>query len=225
MREREILSGLFWRGACGGLSARMIDRAAKWRRASRILGVIIVGGCLLGTVSATLANASSRRTLVSLSGRIGAVEINASTRSQIIHAVGRPAYAHSGNIGQGAPTTPNYQLLGYQCRELQSFTSCAVNYYLNASRHRLESFSTTSTAFMLPGGVHVGMPAGQAARIEHEPDTGGCVQGIWVRTRKLLILIATRGGRIGRGDRVTGGRVAAILLDDRRYGVGVTVCL
>jgi hypothetical protein len=181
--------------------------------------------CVVWLLMAPVAVGNLSKIHIVLSGRIGSVKINSSTRAEIIRRVGSPDVWMGGNIGQGAPPTPNYQLLGYGCTQQPSYATCAVNYFLNARRHRLESFSTTSAAFVLPGDVHVGMPAARAVQIEGKPDIGGCGQGITVTTDKLRIYISTHGGHLGSDAHVAGGRVSEISIDDRRYGVGVDICL
>jgi hypothetical protein len=194
-------------------------------RRAIVAAVALLAGCFASGLTAVAALGHSSKTRISLSGRIGSLKLNASTRAEIVRRLRAPDYSSRGNIGEGAPPTPNYQLLGYDCTQQQSYTTCAVNYYLNARRHRLESFSTTSSAFVLPGGVHVGMPAAKAAQIEREPDTGGCTQGIFRTTPQLSIYISTRGGHLGTDGRVVGGRVSGISIDYRHYGVGVGICL
>jgi len=137
------------------------------------MAALVVLACLALTTSAAAVGAGSARTRISSSGRIGRLRINTSTRAQVIGLLGLPDYDTHGNIGQGAPRTPNYEELGYGCHPDQGLTVCAAAYYLNVRRQRLESFYTNSSVFTLPGGVHVGMPAGLAARIEHRPDIGG----------------------------------------------------
>jgi hypothetical protein len=185
----------------------------------------LLAACLATGLTAVPAVGQSSKTRISLSGRIGSLKLNASTRAEIIRRLGAPEYSSNGNIGHGVPPTPNYQLIGYDYTHQQSFTTCAVNYFINAHRHRLESFSTTSGAFVLPGGVHVGMPAAKAVQIEHDPDIGGCSQGIMVTSPQLSVYISIRGGRFAKDGHVIGGRVSGISIDYRRYGVGVNICL
>src|ERR1700683_4927920 len=128
-----------------------------------VCGAMLVA-CLVAGVAAGRAAGHRGTTRISLSGRIGSLKIDVSTREEVVRRGGAPAYLQNGNIAEGAPPTPNYQLLGYDCSPQPSYTTCAVNYYLNAHRHRLESFSTTSPAFFLPGAVLVGVLAVSGAR-------------------------------------------------------------
>ncbi|HWF74109.1 MAG TPA: hypothetical protein VG186_12230 [Solirubrobacteraceae bacterium] len=192
-------------------------------RRAVLLAMSLLAACVTVGVAAIAADGQTRVTRISLSGRIGPLRLDSSTRTDITGRLGPPDYSSSGNIGLAPTLTPKYELLGYQCTQQSSFTTCAINYYLNARRHRLESFSTTSSAFALPGGIHVGTPAEQAVRIEHKPDLGGCRQGITVRTPRLTAFIWTSGGRFKstkHAIEVIGGQVSQISIDYRRYGVG-----
>jgi hypothetical protein len=203
----------------------VVGQQAVLTRRPLLVAVFVAVACLLLAMSAAAIGAGSPKTRITASGQIGRIRINTSTRDQIIRLLGPPDYDKRGNIGQGAPRTPSYEALGYGCYEDQGVTTCAVNYYLNVRRQRLESFYTKSSAFVLPGGVYVGMPAGRASQLERKPDTGGCEQGIGLTTRKLSIYIQTQGGHLGSNNRVIGGRVSGISIDDRSDGVGVTLCL
>jgi hypothetical protein len=187
------------------------------KRRQVVLVVSLLVACLTFGLAVVAAAAQPSVTRISLSGRIGALKLNSSTGPDITSRLGPPEYSSTGNIGQA---TPKYELLGYQCSQQYSFTTCAINYYLNVHRHRLESCSTTSSSFVLPGGVHVGMPAAQAVKIERKPDLAGCRQGISVRTPQLSVFIWTTGGQIRSSNHVLGGSVSQISIDYRRYGVG-----
>jgi hypothetical protein len=162
--------------------ATVISRIDHKRGSGRgiVAAAALLATCLTTGLTAVSAVGQSSKTRISISGRIGSLKLNASTLAEIIRRLGAPEYSSNGNIGQGVPPTPNYQLLGYDCTQQQSSTRCAVNYFMNARRHRLESFSTTSGAFVLRGGVHIGMSAAKAVQTEREPDIGGCAQGIMV---------------------------------------------
>lgn len=201
-----------------------VVRQRGHRRRTLRVGALLAACSMLGLATG-VAGAHLSKTRVSLSGGIGSLKLNGSTRAEIVRRLGPPNYSMNGNIGHGSPPTPNYQLLGYGCTMQMSYTFCDVNYYINVRRHRLESFYTTSSAFVLSGGVHVGMSAGKAARIEREPDHTGCEQGIAVTTPRLSIFIQTRGGHAEADGVVAGGRVSGISIDHRPYGVGVGICL
>lgn len=154
---------------------------------------------------------------ISYSGQIGALTIDVSTGADITRALGQPNYTTTGSF-DNAPGVL-YQLFGYGC----TGGTCVSEYYVNLGTGRLESFETTSRQFVLPGGVRVGMSAAVAARRERRPIELGCA-GITVTKPKLAILVWTRGGRRLSNGQVTGGRVAGIAIDGRKYGVGVTFC-
>jgi lysophospholipase L1-like esterase len=150
-------------------------------------------------------------------GRIGALTIDVSTGADIMRILGRPGYTTTGSFANAPGVT--YELFGYGCRD----NTCVTEYYVNLGTGRLESFETTSRRFALPGGIRVGMSAAAASRRERRPIELGCA-GITLRTPKLAILLWTRGGRRLSNGQVTGGRVAGIAIDDRKYGTGVAFC-
>jgi hypothetical protein len=174
------------------------------------------------------AVANARWTTISRSGSIGPLKLNVSSASEIVQRWGQPAYETSGNVfGSPSSPYPNYELLGYGCRRRLGYTACATNFYVSERTNRLESFVTNSPQFLLFGGVHVGMSADVASRREHQPNVSGCGQLIGVSTTRLEVGIDTRGGTTHlrkSGIYVSGGRVASIEIDYKRYGVGVLFC-
>ena len=171
------------------------------------------------------AVASGRWITISRTGSIGPLKLNVSSASEIVQRWGQPAYETSGNV-LGSPY-PNYELLGYGCRRRPSYTTCAINFYMSERTGRLESFVTNSPQFLLFGGVYVGMSADVASKREHRPNISGCGQLIGVSTQPLAVAIDTRGGTTHlrkNGLYVSGGRVAGIAIDYKRYGVGVLFC-
>ena len=193
------------------------------RRAARVVASAV--GFLALTSSSGLASARAAETQISNSGQIGRLRIDASTGADITRLFGPPDYTTTGNIGQGAPPTPSFRLYGYHCATRQQVTSCAISYYVSLVTNKLESFMTTSAAFDLAGGVHVGMSATRAAAIERQPNIAGCAQGIRASTHRLVTYIATVGGHLGANGDVTGGTVSQLSVESQQHGVGVTLCL
>jgi hypothetical protein len=184
----------------------------------------IVLAALSGLLSASAASAAKTPIKISVSGRIGTLRLNASTPANVVRHWGPPDYTHTGNIFGPSSPYPDYTLLGYGCSLRGGATFCATNFWISRRTHRLESFSTTSSRFVLFGAVHVGMSATVASRREHEPDVAGCGELIHVTTRHLDVVISTHGGRLGADNRLSGGRVEGIGIDENRLGVGVNFC-
>lgn len=128
----------------------------------------------------------------------------------------------TGNVG--GPSYPDFRQLGYRCRRRDGYEDCAINFYVSERTGRLESFMTSSPRFSLFGGVHVGMPADLASRRERKPNLSGCGQLIAVSTPQMSIDVDTVGGRRDSRGHVSGGRVSAIEIDQRPYGVGLLFC-
>jgi hypothetical protein len=164
---------------------------------------------------------------ISRSGRIGKLAIDVSAATDITRLFGPPGFTDTGNVCGGSCGYADYEVLGYGCGHSPQYgsgTTCSTNYYVSLTTGRLESFVTTSRAFALPGGVRVGVSGTAAAKREHQPDIGGCFQGIFLRTRTVDIDLWTRGGHEKRPPYIQGGKIAAIGIDDRRAGVGVLFC-
>jgi hypothetical protein len=191
------------------------------RAAIAILAITVAGAALAPTRSSASSVPSG---LVTLSGRIGAVQLNVSSTAAIEAAVGQPEIQTSGVFDPGlAP----YLALGYECSG-PDISQCATAYYVNEATGRLESFATTSSAYHLPSSARVGMSGTRASRLTHHRDIGGCLQGISLTSHVLTMYLATRGGRMhvtpGGPLVVSGGRVISIAVEDRKHGVGVLFC-
>jgi hypothetical protein len=78
-----------------------------------------------------------------------------------------------------------------RCRPSHGYVTCAMSFFVSQQTHLLESFATTSPRFTLFGGVHVGMASNAASRREHVPNLSGCVQGIFLDTRDLNVVVYT----------------------------------
>jgi hypothetical protein len=161
--------------------------------------------------------------VITMSGRIGTLRLNVSSAAAITRALGGPAVQMTGVI---VPSIPQYLGLGYECRGSQ-LSQCSTVYYVSQETNRLEAFATTSDAYRLSNGVRVGMSGGEASRLAHKRDLGGCTQGISLHTPSVETYLATKGGRTKEEPGalvITGGQVISITLEDRRHGVGALFC-
>jgi hypothetical protein len=202
------------------------------RSASIAIGGIALSVAFLAPLLlATAATALPRSIPISRAGRIGGLRLNASTAAEVRRQWGAPDYTTIGNV-DGTPSNhstsgyPNYLLLGYRCHLIVGTTVCAINFYVSERTGRLESFLTRSPQFVFRG-VRPGMSADVAAHRLHRPDESGCGQGIAASTSRLSVAIDTRGGHVhtrNHGLYVSGGTVADIAIDEKRYGVGVLFC-
>jgi hypothetical protein len=161
--------------------------------------------------------------VITISGRVGTLRLNVSSAAAITGALGAPAMQMTGGV---APGVPQYLGLGYDCRGSQIY-QCSTVYYVSQATNRLEAFSTTSRAYRLANGVRVGMSGGEASRLAHKRDLGGCTQGISLHTPNVETYLATKGGRTKEEPGalvISGGQVISITLEDRRYRVGALFC-
>jgi hypothetical protein len=198
------------------------QRAVRVRLAAGSVTVALAAVCCL--LFASIAPARTGPIKISRSGQIGALRLNASTSTSVIRHWGTPGYTTSGNIAGPGSGYPNYTLLGYGCSQHGGATFCATNFYVSRNTDRLESFSTSSSRFVLFGGVRVGMSADIASQRERQPDVAGCGEFIHVPNPDLDVQIDTHGGDTAAGIHLHGGRVEAIGIDEKQLGVGVNFC-
>jgi hypothetical protein len=162
--------------------------------------------------------------VITMSGRIDStLRLNVSSAAAITTALGVPAVQMTGVT---VPSIPQYLGLGYECLGSQ-LSQCSTVYYISQETNRLEAFSTTSRAYRLTNGVRVGMSGGEASRLAHKRDLGGCTQGISLHTPSVETYLATKGGKMKEEPGalvISGGQVISITLEDRHYGVGALFC-
>jgi hypothetical protein len=99
--------------------------------------------CVLA-VTGTAA-AAATRIPISRTGRINGLRMNSSTAAQVERMWGQPTHTYDG-------------WLGYHCRPNGNsiFSSCLAAFWISPTTHRLESFATTSSRFVLYNDLHVG---------------------------------------------------------------------
>jgi hypothetical protein len=209
----------------------MLSASVRARPARIVLALGVALATLGVSVSAVSASDHPPGTLAStkfggvitMSGGIGTLRLNVSSSAAITRVLGVPAVEMTGVT---VPSIPQYLGLGYECRGSQ-LSQCSTVYYISQETNRLEAFSTTSRAYRLTNGVRVGMSGGEASRLAHKQDLGGCTQGISLHTPNVETYLATKGGRMKEESGalvISGGQVISITLEDRRYRVGALFC-
>jgi hypothetical protein len=128
------------------------------KRAFAILAAAVASGC--GSSGPTSWE-------VHPDGRIGPLQIDASTEAQIRRFAGKPSRVEPdfwpGKKGQFGHS------LQYRCGR-----KCLTNYSINKATGRLSDYWTQSPRFGTERGSHVGMSAMRAARIERRKLLPGC---------------------------------------------------
>lgn len=182
-----------------------------------------------------MASASTRT--ITSSGRIGSLQLGASTQAAVESALGTP------ESEAAIPTNPGYapaQGLGYECSDRMTGGRqpiagdgrpyCATAYYIDTATGKLGGLWTVSAHYATSHGTRVGTPTQIAVRREHHPAVAGCLSGIAENSRNSLLFISISGGKVKPSTRpntalhINGGRVANIAIESRRDPVGNLFC-
>ena len=189
---------------------------------------------------APAAAKASRSIVVTVRGSVGGLTLGASTEAQIISALGPPEATGSG--GFGAPETPDYDGLGYECSPAEGRglrpagpegpPYCHIVYYIDSANGVLGGLWTTSTRYETAHGTRVGMSQHAASARERKHATVGCESGIMETGHGATMYLDVQGGRIAKPPhpsseayRLAGGRVTEILVEARHGApVGLLFC-
>lgn len=189
---------------------------------------------------APAAAKASRSIVVTVRGTIGGLTLGASTEAQITSALGPPEATGSG--GFGAPETPDYDGLGYECSPAEGRGRrpagpegppyCHTVYYIDSANGVFGGLWTTSTRYETAHGTRIGMSQRAASTRERKHATVGCESGITETGHGATIYLDVQGGRITKPshptsepDRLAGGRVTEILVEARHGApVGLLFC-
>jgi hypothetical protein len=203
-------------------------------------------GVSAAPTTATTASAAqgaakaSRSIVVTVRGTVGGLTLGASTEAQIISTLGPPEATGSG--GFGAPDTPDYDGLGYECSPAERRglrpagpegpPYCRTVYYIDSADGVLGGLWTTSTRYETAHGTRVGMSQHAASTRERKHATVGCESGITETGHGATMYLDVQGGRITKPPhpssesyRLAGGRVTEILVEARHGApVGLLFC-
>jgi hypothetical protein len=189
---------------------------------------------------APAAAKASRSIVVTVRGTVGGLMLGASTEAQITSALGPPEATGSG--GFGAPETPDYDGLGYECSAAEGRGRrpagpegppyCHTVYYIDSANGVFGGLWTTSTRYETAHGTRIGMSQRAASTRERKHATVGCESGITETGHGATMYLDVQGGRITKPshptsepDRLAGGRVTEILVEARHGApVGLLFC-
>ena len=189
---------------------------------------------------APAAAKASRSIVVTVHGTVGGLTLGASTEAQITSALGPPEATGSG--GFGAPETPDYDGLGYECSPAEGRGRrpagpegppyCHTVYYIDSANGVFGGLWTTSTRYETAHGTRIGMSQRAASTRERKHATVGCESGITETGHGATMYLDVQGGRITKPshptsepDRLAGGRVTEILVEARHGApVGLLFC-
>jgi hypothetical protein len=204
------------------------------------IGVSVAPTIATTASRAPVAAKASRSIVVTVRGTVGGLTLGASTEAQIITALGPPEATGSG--GFGAPETPDYDGLGYECSPAERRglrpagpegpPYCHTVYYIDSANGVLGGLWTTSTRYETAHSTRVGMSQHAASTRERRHATVGCESGITETGHGATMYLDVQGGRITKPphpssepSRLAGGRVTEILVEARHGApVGLLFC-
>lgn len=209
----------------------------KRRLEPRVLPVALL--VLFVLPAAILPATASAQVELTPSGRIGPLRIDRSGRAAVVDFAGQPdAEAHGSEGGAGAP---GWDALGYKCTDRPPrhgfmaplgggppYRYCRTVYYIADRTERLATFATNERRFRTGHGIRVGMRTRRAAQRAHRPATAGCVEAIYLATRRAQLSIALLGARaveLHHRFLAVGGRVGALVLSSQHTYLNVFDCL
>jgi hypothetical protein len=177
---------------------------------------------------------------VTLSGRVGRLQLDHSTQADVITFAGQPGAAATGSFDTGSLGYANFFAMGYSCQDTESASTigidnsdyCSTVFYINRKTKRLTAFYTSSRHYSIDG-ASPGMSTRQAQRRIHQIPTGGCEDGFGLGNRgtHASFVGAVVGGHAaertvhGRTiEELFGGRMASISLESNRHPVGLLFC-
>ena len=187
------------------------------RLAALAVAVLLVGSACGG---AKLVHGGSG--VVTPDGRIGPLQIDVSTRADVLAFAGRDGAALIVGKTQW-PGVPEYHALGYGCPLetgpgfFATPKGCRTVYYINARTHRLAAFSTRSPEFHTTTGIQPGMEQHAADRREHQTPQGPW-NAIYESGRDDFIIPASCDLRNPRCH----AKVAFFMLESRKHPIGLT---
>jgi hypothetical protein len=157
--------------------------------------------------------AVAQQATVTASGQIGPLQIDESTRADVIAFAGRPTSEVRGNLAPGA--TRAVDALFYGChvkRNVDQNFACSTIFWIGARTRTLVAFWTRDPHYATVSGVRVGTPTAAAERATHQIAGAGCGTGFRFGTKRAAFAIYVSGSHLGPKARVIGGRVSLLVL-------------
>lgn len=199
-----------------------------------IVGAVIAGAVVtLASPSVLLAasQSSGGSGKLTLSGRVGPLQLDRSTVGRVIAYAGRPAATGRGNFGA---SEPDYYAMGYSCQEnaqgwmfqVGQYAHCRTVFFINTYTNRLAAFYSLSRKYSFRG-ARTGMSTATAQRHVHTHAVDGCGEGFFLSSQAASFLGEESGGRGYEHHHhywLRGGHLRALGLESRRYPVGLGFC-
>jgi hypothetical protein len=167
--------------------------------------------------------------VISVSGRIGPLQVDRSDREDVIRFAGKPSVDRRGRMGNAGA----YRALGYDCTArnrlntmpvLEGGPYCRTAYFLERRTRKLVAFFTTAPAFSESHGIRVGTPQRTAERLLHRRLTVGCLASFFLSSPRASLSISFGDGT-ENGTSIKGARVDAFVLHSRHDDLDLFDCL
>jgi hypothetical protein len=194
---------------------------------------LVVSLILFELVACGWVSSAAVSAVVTVTGRIGPLHLDRSTRASVIAFAGRPdAERHGRAVGGYAP----YEALGYGCSKAHAYNAaplvegrapyCRTVFFINSRTGRLETFFTSSSRYSEGHGVRIGMATATAERRLQRRLFEGCQTNIFLESHEADLTVAFTGGTAHPPSlHVTGGHVYAFVLHSHRTDAGVFDCM
>jgi hypothetical protein len=175
-----------------------------------------------------VACGSTHTVLVTPSGRVGPLQVNESTRADVISLAGKPESERHDRYDDYRP----FDALGYACNGKPVLTpagvpGCKITFYLDSKTDRLAIFDTFDPRYLEAHGVRVGTPTATVERRLHMQVRVGCAAGLSLETRKAFLFFWFYGGKTSSGPslHLVGGHVGEVIVHSKRLNPGVIDCV
>jgi hypothetical protein len=157
-----------------------------------LLGFAVFGG---------VARATGGSGVITVGGQIGKLQIDKSTRADVIAFAGKPDHESSERVLGFA----HYDALGYDCSTTENADNfplgnggpfCATAFFVDTSHHTLEDFVTSSAAYREKRGVRIGTSVADAQRLLHNTVSRSCLVVLKASSATAALRINFTGGRV-----------------------------
>jgi hypothetical protein len=201
-----------------------------------VVGATLICGVLaLALPSAPLAASGERggRGELTLSGRVGTLQFDRSTKAGVITFAGRPGATGVGSFGN---REPRYLAMGYGCREhggsllwhVDHFDFCRTVFFLSAHTQKLVAFRSLSQSYAFRS-ARTGMATLGVQHATRGQAGNGCFPGFVFGSRHdhASVWGFVEGGREEyrkHHARIVGGHLRVLESESHRYPIGLLTC-
>jgi hypothetical protein len=180
----------------------------------RKIALVLIALCCCVPASAAVGG-----NVITVGGRIGPLQIDKSSRTDVIAYAGKP----DAEVKERVLGFPNYDALGYECSPNESVDAlsmgnngpfCRTIYIVDVPSKKLEDFFTSDSRFREARGVRIGTAASVAERLLRTKIDRNCLTVLKVESPTANLRI-----------NFTGGRADAFALHSPRRTSGLFHCM